>query len=133
MRTRRRQTGVTLSGLIAACIVFGSVALVAMKLWPIYNEKFKVDLAMESLTNLNEGERLGRAALANALQRQFDVQGVDSVDPRKLPKMLEIETRKGEKGKFVRLAYEIRGPFFSNFDLVMNYDKTVQIGAGSND
>ncbi|MEQ8230247.1 MAG: DUF4845 domain-containing protein [Gammaproteobacteria bacterium] len=133
MNPRRKQTGVTLTGLIAACIVIGGAAVVAMKLWPLYNEKLKVDMAMESLTTLPEGERMGRAAIASALQRQFDVQDADSIDGRKLPKMLEVERRKGEKGKFVRLAYEIRAPFFSNLDVIMNYDKTVQLGVGTTD
>ncbi|MEQ8659936.1 MAG: DUF4845 domain-containing protein [Gammaproteobacteria bacterium] len=133
MNPKRKQTGVTLSGLLMACVVLGSVALLAMKLWPLYNEKLKVDLAMESLVSLPDGERLGRASLANALQRQFDVQDVDSIDSRKLPKLLEVERRKGQKGKFVRLAYEIRAPFFSNLDVIMNYDKTVQIGTVATD
>lgn len=133
MNPKRKQTGLTLSGLIVACVVVGGAALFVMKLWPVYNEKMKVDMAMDKLASLPEGERMGRTSLARALQDQFDVQDVDSIDHRKLPKMLEVSREKGKKGKFVRLAYEIRAPFFSNLDIVMNYDKTVQLAPSATD
>ena len=73
MKLRREQTGITLSGMIMGCIVLGILALGTMKLWPVYNEKFKVDLAMDRLATAPEGNRLGRTSMAKLLQKQFDV------------------------------------------------------------
>ncbi|MGR8920269.1 MAG: DUF4845 domain-containing protein [Gammaproteobacteria bacterium] len=132
MNLRHKQLGVTLSGLIMACIVIGGAALVGMKLWPIYNEKLKVDAAMQKLANSPEGSRMNARAMAVVLQKQFDVNDVEPVDPRQLYKYLKIVKRKGGD-KEVTLAYEIRQPFFSNLDIIMNYASTVNLSAGKTD
>ena len=131
MKMKRQQRGVSLSGLIIASIVLGSVALVGMKLFPIYNEKFKVDLAMDKLASAPEGARLNRLGMSRILQNQFDVSDIDSIPYQQLPKMLQIS----EKGstKKVTLAYEIRGPLFSNLDVIMKYSKTVEFQRAATD
>lgn len=131
MTLRHKQLGVTLTGLITACIVLGGAALVGMKLWPIYNEKLKVDTAMQKLASSPEGSRMNTRAMAVVLQKQFDVNDVEPVDPRKLPKYLTVVKRKNLKE--VTFAYEIRRPFFSNLDIVMNYAKTVELSSGKTD
>jgi len=128
-----KQRGITLSGLLATSVVFGTLALTGMKVWPIYNEKFKVDLAMDKLATMPEGSRMTKVAAARALERQFDVQDVDSIDFNKLMKILEVQSKKGSQDKVAKLAYEIRAPFFSNLDLVMNYEKTVELGSPAAD
>ena len=131
MHTTRYQRGITLTGLIMGCIVIGGASLLGMKLWPVYNEKMKVDLAMEKLASAPEGARLSTRGMANVLQKQFDVNDVDAIPERQLPKMLKVERLKGGKGKDVTLAYEIRAPLFSNLDVIMNYSKTVTLGAAT--
>jgi hypothetical protein len=36
---------------------------------------------------------------------------------------------KGSKDKMISLVYEIRGPFFGDFDIVMKYENTLKLGA----
>lgn len=132
MYSARYQRGMTLTGLIMGCIALGGAALVGMKLWPVYNEKMKVDMAMDKLAGAPEGARMTTRGMAKLLQKQFDVNDVDSIDERRLPKLLKVERLKG-KGKEVTLAYEIRSEFFSNLDIVMNYNKSVQLGEPTSD
>ncbi|MGE0486548.1 MAG: DUF4845 domain-containing protein [Gammaproteobacteria bacterium] len=130
---RKRQSGITLTGLIMSCIVLGGAALTGMKLWPIYNEKFKVDVGMDKLAALPEGARMNKLALANALQKQFDVQDVDSLKESDVRKILKVGPIKGQPGKYASFTYEIRRPFFANLDVVMNYDKTVRLAGDKTD
>ncbi len=132
MTGMRKQRGITLSGMIAACVVLGAVALVGMKLWPVYNEKFKVDLAMDKLASTPEGSRMSKVAMSKVLEKQFDVNGVTSIHPHKLPKMLKVDRVKGG-GKQVTLAYEIRGQLFGDLDAALNYSKTIQFGQQKTD
>ena len=131
--SRCKQRGITLTGLLAASVVFGTIALTGMKLWPVYNEKFKVDMAMDKLAAAPEGARLTKVAAARVLERQFDVQDVDTIDFNKLMKILDVKQKKSSPNKLATLAYEIRAPFFSNLDIVMKYEKTVELGAPSSD
>lgn len=126
MKLMRNQKGITLSGLIMGCVVLGTAALFVMRMFPLYNEKIKVDQAMDKLATNPDGARMGKAAMAKAIMRQFDVSDVDTFDTPTLMKTLQVGKKKGSKKKVVSMAYEIRGPFFSNIDLVMNYSKTIE-------
>ena len=133
MNLRNNQRGITLSGLIVGSVVVGIIALMLMKLWPIYNEKMKVDQAMDKLETNPSGARMSKNAFAKALMRQFDVNDVDSFSTEVLRKTLQVERKKGKKGKVVTLAYEIRGPLFANLDIAMNYSKAIEFGPSKTD
>lgn len=126
MKNLGKQRGITLSGLIFGCVVLGTVALVLMKLWPLYNEKLKVDQAMEKLAANPEAARMSKTAMVNAIMRQFDVNDVDSFDTKRLTKTLQVGRKKGTKTKVVSMKYEIRGPLFGDLDVILKYNKAIE-------
>jgi len=133
MNSTRRQRGITLSGLIMGCIVVGSGALLAMKLWPIYNEKMKVDQAMEHLGSNPDAARMTKPEVVQALMRQFDVSDVDRFDTPSLSKVVTVAKKKGSNQKVVMLEYEIRAPLFVNLDVIMNYRNVKEFGPVATD
>lgn len=133
MNSKRRQRGITLSGLITACIVLGCAALLAMKLWPVYNEKMKVDQAMEHLASNPDAARMGKGEVVQALMRQFDVSDVDRFDTPGLTKVVTVGKKKGTNIKVVMIEYEIRAPLFSNLDVIMNYHNVKEFGPAQTD
>lgn len=124
----KRQRGITLSGLIMGCIVLGTAAVIVMKLWPLYNEKMKVDQAMEHLGANPDAARMSKMEVLYALMRQFDVSDVDRFDTPGLAKVLTVGKKKGSGDKVVIIEYEIRTPLFSNLDVVMNYRNVKEFG-----
>jgi Tfp pilus assembly protein PilE len=133
MKTKSSQLGVTLTGLIMASIVLGVVALTIMKLWPVYNEKIKVDQAMAKLAGNPDGFRMTKMQMVNALMRQFDVSDVEDFDTPRLTKLLQVGRKKNSPNKVVMLAYEIRAPLVSNLDIVMNYKNVIEFGPAKTD
>lgn len=133
MKTRTSQRGITLSGLIMASIVLGVVALTIMKLWPVYNEKIKVDQAMAKLAADPDGFRMTKQQMVNAIMRQFDVSDVETFDTPRLNKTLQVGRKKHSPNKVVMLAYEIRAPLFSNLDIIMNYKNVIEFGPAKTD
>ncbi len=133
MMTRKKQRGVTLSGLIMACIVLGVAALLVMRLWPIYNEKMKVDQAMDKLASNPDAARMTKPEIVQAIMRQFDVSDVDRFDTLGLTKVVTVGKKKGSNNKVVMMAYEIRAPLFSNLDVVMNYRNVKEFGPATTD
>ena len=128
MHSKRRQRGITLSGLIMGCIVLGSAALLVMKLWPLYNEKMKVDQAMDHLAANPDAARMGKLEVVQALMRQFDVSDVDRFDTPSLSKVLTVGKKRGTNDKVVMIEYEIRAPLFANLDVIMNYRNVKEFG-----
>lgn len=129
MRRQWRQQGITLSGLITSAILLGVVALVGMKLWPIYNEKMKVDLAMKNVSGQVGVADTGLGNVLKAMLRNFEVSDVDRFDLKSLRKVSTLEKIKGSPDKNYTVAYEIRAPFFGNLDIVMKYSNTVRLEA----
>tara|TARA_R110002095_G_scaffold65233_6_gene54949 strand:+ start:2172 stop:2573 length:402 start_codon:yes stop_codon:yes gene_type:complete len=123
-----RQRGITLSGLIYLCIILGVVAVTAMKLFPLYNEKTKVDFALEKIAAQPESARMSKEQIVKLIGRQFEVSDVDRWRMSEFAKILVIKKKKGGKGKTMSLNYEIRGPFFGELDVVLNYSRTLDLG-----
>ena len=128
MQSIRRQLGITLSGLIIGLIVIGGVAVILMKLWPLYNEKLKADQAMAYLEASPTAPSMGKADIVRTLMRQFDISDIDHFDTPGLAKVVTVGRKKGTSIKVVILEYEIRTSFFGNLDLIMNYRNVKEFG-----
>jgi hypothetical protein len=128
MNWKTSRGGVSLSGLIYSAIIFGIIAVVGMKLFPLYNEKFKVDLALEKVAGQTESARMTKTALVKLVMRQFEVSEVRRWSMVEFVKVLKIKKLKLGKGKTMSLEYEIRGPFFAELDLVLKYEKSLILG-----
>ena len=124
---RHVQRGVTLSGLIYSCIIIGFVALVAMKLFPLYNEKMKVDFALEKVANTAGSGDQSKMELVKAVMRQFEVSDVDRWGTQEFAKLLKVKKEKGKKNKTMTLDYEVRGPLFGELDVVLKYSNALEL------
>ena len=128
MNLRNSHGGVSLSGLIYSCIIIGIVALVGIKLVPLYIEKFKVDLALEKVAGQRESARMTKVDLVKLIMRQFEVSEVRRWRMNEFLKILKIKKLKQGKGKMLILEYEIRGPFFDELDVVLKYKRSLKLG-----
>ena len=133
MRRTHRQQGITLSGFIYVSIIVGIIAVVGMKLFPLYNEKMKVDMALKNVAEQAEAATLPKSKIVDLVSRQFEVSEVRRWSQREFSKVLKIQRAAGGKGKTMNLNYEIRGPFFGPLDVVLNYDNTLPLGKKSTD
>jgi len=129
---RFSQLGVSLTGLIFWCALLGGAALVAMKLFPLYNEKMKVDFAMEKVAGDPEAGNWTKPDLAKAIMKQFEVSDVDRWTMAEFSKLLEVE-RASDTKRVMSLSYEIRGPLFGDLDIVLNYDRALELPPSKTD
>jgi hypothetical protein len=123
---RFSQLGVSLSGLIFWCVLLGGAALIAMKLFPLYNEKMKVDFALDTVAADPEAGNWGKPDIAKAVMKQFEVSDVDRWTFAEFMKLLDVE-RTTAGGRVMSLNYEIRGPLFGQLDIVLNYDRALDL------
>ena len=130
---RHQQRGITLSGLIYSCIIIGFAAVVVMKLFPIYNEKTKVDFALEKVANSPESGTRSKMDLVKSIMRQFEVSDVDRWKTQEFAKLLKVERKKGSKTKIMSLDYEIRGPLFGELDVVLKYQNALPLSGGASE
>lgn len=130
MTSRRLQQGVSLSGLIFWCVLLGGASMIAMKLFPLYNEKMKVDFAFEEVMREPNIGNWGKPDIVKAIMKQFEVSDVDRWSTPEFSKLLQLEPARADRGRLMSLYYEIRGPLCCNLDIVLNYEKEVELPKG---
>ena len=128
MSRKYPQAGVALSGLIYVCIILGITAVTAMKLFPLYNEKTKVNFSLEKVAGQSESAKMSKSEIAKLIMRQFEVSEVRRWSTTEFEKVLKIEKLKGGDDKVMKLNYEIRGPFFGELDVVLKFDRSLMLG-----
>lgn len=126
---KHQQRGITLSGLIYTCIIIGFIAVVTMKLFPLYNEKTKVTFALEKVAGTPGSASRSKMELVKSIMRQFEVSDVDTWGTKEFASALKVERKKGSKTKIMSLDYEIRGPLFGELDVVLKYSKAIPLDA----
>lgn len=131
-KSYRRQLGVSLSGLLFWCVLIGAVALIAMKLFPLYNEKMKVDFAFEEVLRQPDLGNWNKTDIVTAMMKQFEISDVDRWSTSEFTKLLQVAPKPGG-GRTMALEYEIRGPLCCDLDVVLNYHRESDLPRGTLD
>lgn len=126
MRTQRTQYGITLIGFAILLCVVGFFAYAAMKLIPTYIEYFGVVKSLKSLQSEPGIETMSIDEIRRKLDPIFDVQYVDETD---VPlSSVTLITTNGQRS--LRVAYDVDKPFVYNIDLLVHFDKTIDLSHG---
>ena len=127
MRTQATQKGITMIGFAILLAFVGFFAYAAMKLIPVYTEYFGVVKAMKQLQTEPNIETRSVEEIRQILNVKFDLQYVSDKDVP--PKAIQLITANGAHS--VRVAYDIVVPFIYNVDLLVHFDKTVDLSHGA--
>lgn len=125
---RNKQKGITFLGFLIGCAVVGSFAYLGMRFWPLLNEKLKVDQAMHTVAARPDISNLNKADIGKYILRTFEIEDVDQFSTMKdMKDVFSVQKIKGQKKRIITMAYEIRRPLIANLDVVMNYNKSIEI------
>lgn len=114
--------GITLIGFLIVMVVVGFFAYAAMRLIPVYTEYFGVVKALEQVRSEGGAQR-SIQELRRSLNIKFDTQYVDTAH---VPaSAISISRQSGAVA--LRVAYERRVPFLYNIDLLVSFDKSVDL------
>ena len=129
MLNRKKQSGITFIGFLMACSLVIFFAYLGMRLWPILNEKMKVDQAMENLASREDVATLNRNGLGKYMLRHFEVEDVDQFEKMAdLKDIFTVQKIKGKKKRLMQMAYEIRRPVIGEkMDVIYKYNKSIVI------
>jgi Domain of unknown function (DUF4845) len=126
MHTVNKQRGITLIGFAFLLGIVGFFAYATMKLVPAYTEYFGIVKSMKNLQTDPGIETATIEDIRNKLNVQFDLQYVnESTVP---PKNMQLITQGGQHN--FRIFYDKDIPFVYNIDLLVHFDKTVDLSHG---
>lgn len=127
MNLKNKQTGITFIGFAVLLGVLGFIAYSVMKLFPAYAEYFGVVKSMKLLQNEAGIENATIEEIRRKLNVQFDLQYVDETNVP--PGAATLITANGARS--LRIAYDRDLPFLYNVDLLVHFDKTVDLTHGA--
>jgi Tfp pilus assembly protein PilE len=120
MSAHRHQQGITFIGFLIVAAVVMFFAVLAMRLFPLYSEKFAVIQSMKSVASRPDIGNATDYDIQKALMSNFVIQDVNRFDKQTLPDYLTIEKNE-QGGKNMTMEYEIRNVLYGELDVVLNF------------
>lgn len=120
-----RQSGITFWGLMFVLVFIGLVVLFTLRAFPLYNEKFQVISAIDSVTSRPDASELSNAEVKKYFLRNVQISNVRRFSSNNIDDYVEIiKPEKRSDPKKIRVRYESRNVLFSDLYLLMNFDVT---------
>jgi Tfp pilus assembly major pilin PilA len=112
---RKRQLGVTLSGLMAAAVVIAILALLGLKVVPEYMEYRQIVSAVKKVAAAADATA-GVTKIRDAYDRQANVDYISSVTAA------DLDITKEGGTVVISFSYEKRIPLFANASLLLDFE-----------
>jgi hypothetical protein len=116
-----RQQGITVISGLVILVGLGFVALIALRVTPIYIDYFTVRSTLEGLRKEPEIARMTTFDIHKTIQKRFDIGYVDIVKAKQT-KVL----RQGNE-RYLELVYEDRRPVIGNVDVVAKFNINIPL------
>jgi hypothetical protein len=123
MRTLHGQRGLGLIGMIFLLALIGFVALVTIKVVPLYLNQMtlKRDLN-EVATQVNSsGSEIDIGELRRDIEKRFDIDYITQIEAR------DIKVSSTEKGVMMGYDYEARANLFANVFVVIHFKEDIPL------
>ena len=121
--------GIGFYSFIFFLLMFLGVAYFTIKVYPIFNEKLKVDSALDSLASSDNSYTMTSRQISSALDRRFSIDYV-SMTPKDIAK--NISLKKVPDGVELTFSYLINSALTKKFNLTYSYQKTVILARQNN-
>ncbi|GMR16632.1 MAG: hypothetical protein BMS9Abin31_0987 [Gammaproteobacteria bacterium] len=123
MQLKNKQKGLTGVSIMAILVVIAFVAVIFLKIMPVYFDAFKVGDVVSSMKDERGlGEKSNREITSMILKR-LDVNMVSDVTKD------DIFIEKSKNEVFIDVEYEVRKQMFGNLDIVVSFKKSVEAPA----
>lgn len=118
IKPRYKQRGLTLAGMLIGSIILVLVAVVSMKIVPVYidNATIKKNLVAVAGDNSLQNANAGQIRLAFTKRAQVD--GITAVSAK------DIKILKNKNKLILSVAYTVEVPLVSNISLKFDFDVT---------
>lgn len=116
---KRKQSGVTLSGLLLTAVVVAMLALLGMKVAPEVIEYFQIVKAVKKIKN-DPGAQESVAKVRRAFEDQATIDNISVITPQDL----DISKESGQL--VVSFAYERRIHLFGNVSLLLEFQGSTE-------
>ena len=116
-----KQHGITVIGMLLLIIVIAFVALIAMKVVPMYIQLFTVKSTIESIRKEPQLTQMSTTDIHNAIQKRFDIGYVENITAR------DLKIRNDRGGRVLDLVYQDERDLFYGLSVVLKVNETIPL------
>ena len=118
---RGRQRGMTVIGMLLVMIVVAFVALIGMKVVPMYVQYFSIKSTIESIRKEPQVAQMSAQDIQTAIQKRFDIGYVDNIQAR------DLKIRNERNGRVIDLVYEDERDLFYGLFVVLKVNESLPL------
>ncbi len=116
-----RQRGMTVIGMLLLMIAIAFVALVGMKVIPMYIQYYSIKSAIESIRKEPQLAQMSVPDIQNAIQKRFDIGYVENVQAR------DLKIRNDRGGRVIDLVYNDERELFYKLFVVLKVSEAIPL------
>ena len=120
----KRQRGMSLIGMLLVLIILGFMAIVAMKVVPMYMDFYTVKSTIETVRKENVAQ-MSTTDIQNAIQKRFDIGYVNTIQAR------DLKIRNERTGKVLDLDYRDERELFYGLYVLLKHKEVIPLNAPS--
>ena len=128
-----RQRGMTFFGLIIMLGLLAFFVLVGLRLFPLYNESFQVYSGMKAVASMPDISKMNDHDIQKYLEHNFEVNDLNRFTDNNLGQFFKVSRIKNSKNRLMTMTYEDRRPLIANLDVVLKFNKSIEIPGDSNE
>lgn len=117
----KRQRGMTVIGMLLLIIVIAFVALIAMKVVPMYIQYFSIKSTIESIRKEPQLAQMSAQDIQNAIQKRFDIGYVDNISAR------DLKIRNERNGRVIDLVYDDERDLFYGLYVLLKVNESIPL------
>jgi len=127
-----RQKGVTFLGFVIVLAVIVSFALFGLRLFPLYNEKFKVLAVMKYVASQPNAATINQTEAWKLFYNNADIQGLTMFEKdQSVRDHVKLEKNEEGSGNVIHVYFEKRSKLFDDIDLLLDFDESLPMGGGA--
>ena len=121
MIDRNEQYGRSFISWLLVIGIAGALAVVGLKLIPVYMQYGTVVSVLESVAEEEAASRHTSSAVWKSIEKRLDINGINYI------KKDNFKSEKIDNGEKYTITYEVRTHMFSNLDTVASFQKSVEV------
>lgn len=119
----RAQRGMTVIGMLLLLIVISFVALIAMKVVPMYIQYFSIKATIESIRKEPQLAQMSQQDIQNSIQKRFDTGYVNNITAR------DLKIRNEGSRRVIDLVYDDQRELFYGLYVVLKVKEAIPLGS----
>lgn len=116
-----RQRGMTVIGMLLLIVAIAFVALIGMKVVPMYIQYFSIKSTIENIRKEPLLAQMTTSDIQSAIQKRFDIGYVDNISAR------DLKIRNERNGRVLDLIYQDERSLFYGLYVVLKVNESIPL------